>query len=826
MSRILISLLSCCLIPIFGCYPEPDELPGESRRVRADEPIRPVFERHEDGAVTWGEHRYESLESFHRSHQFQTGGMRCGSEEPAFLAEAIPSDCSFSSTTIESEYAPGLIYEIPVVFHVISQTGGQGDIPDALILSQLDVLNEDFQAIPGTLGGDGSTGPLDTGIRFVLAAEDPTGNLTTGIQRITNDAYYTDPGPGMFNDMKVALNWDTSRYFNIYTNDGSGGGTLGYATFPQTDAATAQDGVVLNHVYVGRNAPGAMPYNLGRTGTHEVGHYLGLFHTFQGGCGNLSLPYMTGDLLADTNAEDGPAFGCPMPMTSASLCPGVDFNPTENYMDYTDDACMERFTIEQANRMRCSMVNYRPELFRVLGGTVTANFTSAVTDQTITFTDTSVDSDGIIVSWSWNFGDGTTSMLQHPSHLYTTPGVYMVTLTVTDDSGESASVTMTVITEGPPRAAFDWTATGLTVDFTDTTLEAGNLASWSWNFGDGTTSNEQNPSHTYAISSTYVVNLTVMDDEGDMDSVTHFIIAGEAPTAAFTYAANGHEVMFTDTSNDSDGTLAGWRWDFGDGVTSLIKNPTHTYAGAAIYDVTLEVFDEGGLTGSVSMPVIVQDPPIADFDVSVDGVVAMFNDTSVDPSGTLIAWEWDLGDGNTTTQQNHAYIYEESGIYDVTLSVTSDTGATKSVTKSVNINQSPMADFEFVIDGSYVDFTDTSVDMDGTVVAWAWGLGDGNVSTEQNPRHVYLFGGVYTVSLTVEDDSGNTATILKELTITLESPDAGVSDAGPGNGGDGDGGGCGCEAGGQHSGQSPTAPALVVLLGVVWLMRRRLSIRI
>lgn len=315
---------------------------------------------HPDGSVTANGQHHDSVTAFHLSDQFQRGNFRCGAEEGLDLEIlrmlADPADCTFGSTTIDPEYeaATGVVYDIPVVIHVIHTTTGTGNLPLALVESQVDVLNEDFQAILGTNGENG----YNTKVNFFLATEEPDGDPSTGIYYHENDTWFFESASADPSPMKAALHWDTNRYLNIYSNNA--GGFLGFATFPQSDAGSPEDGVVILHSSLGRNNPNGGVYDLGRTATHEVGHWLGLFHTFQSGCGTASSPgcYSTGDLLCDTPAQSGQQFGCPVGQTT---CGGI-LSDIENYMNYTDDACMERFTQEQSNRMRCSFVNYRPEM--------------------------------------------------------------------------------------------------------------------------------------------------------------------------------------------------------------------------------------------------------------------------------------------------------------------------------------------------------------------------------------------------------------------------------------------------------------------------------
>jgi PKD repeat protein len=161
----------------------------------------------------------------------------------------------------------------------------------------------------------------------------------------------------------------------------------------------------------------------------------------------------------------------------------------------------------------------------------TADFTYTTTDLTVNFTDTSTDSDGTIVSWLWDFGDGNTSTVQHPTHTYAAYGTYTVTLTVTDDDDATDSISKDVTLTGPtpPNADFTYTTDCLTACFTDTSTDDGTIVSWSWNFGDGNTSTEQNPCHTYAAAGTYTVTLTVTDDDSLTDSISKSVTVVDCP---------------------------------------------------------------------------------------------------------------------------------------------------------------------------------------------------------------------------------------------------------------------------------------------------------
>ena len=298
-----------------------------------------------------GGRTFESWGDWIRSDAFR----RCGTPSEVGAPEevfGVPGDCSLANTTISPEYDPTTPIVLTVVFHVITNTAGtSGNVTDADILEQVDILNEDYLAMAGTNGANGT----DALIQFQLATVDPNGDPTTGITRSANTTWFNDGG-SYWN----TLAWDPSRYINIYTN--TAGGNLGYVPgLPQNGiVGSPLDRVVVLWSAVGRDAPIGSPYDQGRSATHEVGHYLGLYHTFDNGCGTATVPgcYTSGDRICDTNSESNPVFGCP---ASSASCSSP--NPFHNYMDYSDDLCMEEFTPEQVNRMRCTLANWRTDLF-------------------------------------------------------------------------------------------------------------------------------------------------------------------------------------------------------------------------------------------------------------------------------------------------------------------------------------------------------------------------------------------------------------------------------------------------------------------------------
>ena len=265
------------------------------------------------------------------------------------------SDCTLDITIPGPRWQPTQVLRIPIVVHVITDDDcTTGDVSDALIESQIAVLDEDFRALAATPGAQGT----DTKIEFFLATQTPDGQATTGVTRHCNATWYRDQG-----DYWTTLAWDPDRYLNLYTNTAAN--ARGYVPFlpaePAAPVGDSQDRVVINWLAFGRNGP-FPPYDRGRTATHEIGHYLGLLHPYYESCGIDEAPdcYTTGDRICDTAPAETSHKGCPIGAVSCNGAPP----PITNYMELTDDSCMTGFTAEQARRMRCTLGTYRPLLAR------------------------------------------------------------------------------------------------------------------------------------------------------------------------------------------------------------------------------------------------------------------------------------------------------------------------------------------------------------------------------------------------------------------------------------------------------------------------------
>jgi PKD repeat protein len=419
------------------------------------------------------------------------------------------------------------------------------------------------------------------------------------------------------------------------------------------------------------------------------------------------------------------------------------------------------------------------------GSPPSADFTWRCDALTCRFTDASTDADGSVTAWLWRFGDGSTSTEASPSHQYGEAGTYGVTLTVTDDAGGSDIVTNQVTVNAappandPPEADFSVSCRQRTCSFTDHSSDPdGSVAGWAWDFGDGATSTARNPSRTYATPGQYTVTLRVTDDAGAHATRTRTATAtapapepNEPPRAGFSVTCRELTCTFTDRSSDPDGSIASRQWDFGDGGSSTDRSPSHQFAEAGSYHVTLTVTDNDGATGAASNQVTPTAPPAnvpphAEFAVSCEQLTCRFTDQSADPDGTITSRVWDFGDGATSTERSPSHTYAAGGQYNVTLRVTDDHGAQDTRTHPASPtapppepNAPPHADFKVRCHKLACAFEDTSTDADGTVVAWQWSFGDGATSSERNPTHDYADRGHYDVQLTVTDDDGATSSV-------------------------------------------------------------------
>jgi len=387
--------------------------------------------------------------------------------------------------------------------------------------------------------------------------------------------------------------------------------------------------------------------------------------------------------------------------------------------------------------------------------------TNPRTGQEVQFTDTSQNGP---ISWQWNFGDGSTSTAQNPSHAFAKSGFYRISLIAANKAGSksrsrtiSVSPVASTVTSTTPAASFKYSplspVAGNAVQFTDTSTNS--PTSWQWHFGDGMISSAQNPTHPYGASGLYIVTLDANNSSGTKTASQMLTVtASSTPTASFTFSPTspvaGQAVQFTDTSM---GSPTSWQWNFGDGATSTSQSPSHIYASSGSYTVTLTATNSSGSqSANRTVTVVPALTPSFTFTPTspAAGQAVQFTDTS---TGSPTSWQWNFGDGASSTSQNPSHTFATAASYTVSLTATNSSGS-KSITRTITIVPALTASFTYSPAspgvGQAVQFTDTST---GSPTSWQWDFGDSTSSTSQNPSHAYTTAGSYLVTLTIRAGS-------------------------------------------------------------------------
>ena len=417
------------------------------------------------------------------------------------------------------------------------------------------------------------------------------------------------------------------------------------------------------------------------------------------------------------------------------------------------------------------------------------------------------DDDGAIDSWDWDFGDGAKAAGVSVAHEFAQAGSYTVKLTVRDDAGATDSYSKSVTVTLPnayPEAAFSTQCQYNVCQFngSGSSDEDGSIVAWNWKFGDGATGSGAQVSHPYGAAGSYTISLTVKDDDGASD--THSYTAtvsmpNRSPSASFTLNCT-HLDCSVDASgsSDPDGSIAAWQWAFGDGATANGAVATHTYAAPGKYTVTLTVKDNLGATASASKsanatsaepepdpdpaPTPDPDPPPApdpDNQAPQAGFITQCREdrctfnagSSVDSDGEIVSYRWSFGDGHGGEGKTLLHAYEEAGVFQVTLTVEDDQGATDSAWGYVEVvlpEPAPIAEFTVACsDRSCTLDAGSSTASAGAIASYDWAFGDGTTGTGQSVTHRYAEDGTYHVTLKVT--GGNQTSDTRSRTIEVVS---------------------------------------------------------
>ncbi|MBI2967653.1 MAG: PKD domain-containing protein [Bacteroidetes bacterium] len=390
----------------------------------------------------------------------------------------------------------------------------------------------------------------------------------------------------------------------------------------------------------------------------------------------------------------------------------------------------------------------------------------------------------------WDFGNGSTSTLANPSVIFNYPGNYSITLIVTGQSGmtDTLKVTNLIHAFGRPVAGFaipDNTGcvNGNPVQFNNNTSGA-NL--FIWDFGDGTTSSAVNPSHVYTTPGNFSITLIAITTSGcsDVKVMPGFVVIAPNPAGDFsvdTTKACDLNVPFTFTSSVTNAT--GYLWNFGDGTASAAANPVHNYLATGKYSITLTASNTNGCSKIITKQNLVSVSENITPNISVSstsGCVPLFIAAYGSPGGNF-TYSWDFGDGNTATGATPAHTYNDTGNFDLELTVTDQNGCVFSKTSAGLVHAFDNIKVNFNAD-SITGCRPLTVHFTPNIAyatSYLWDFGDGNNSTVSSPAHTYSTKGDYTVSLKVTNNSGCSSE--KEILnyIHINAPTANFSVANP-----------------------------------------------
>ena len=371
-------------------------------------------------------------------------------------------------------------------------------------------------------------------------------------------------------------------------------------------------------------------------------------------------------------------------------------------------------------------------------------------------------------SFAWSFGDGNSSANVSPFNFYAAAGDYDVQLIATTSNNCVDSMSKNIEIYAKPIAGFDAkdVCDESAVGFNNTSYNA-NITSHNWDLGDGNTSLVINPDYTYAGDGSYDVTLITVSDNGCSDTVSKTIIVHPNPVVSFTNSTecDYDSTVFTNNTSIASGTSS-YEWNFGTGDKTTTESPKYHFPQAGAYVVSLTATSDNGCERSASATIVVHPSPVAGIELAnnCEGMISVINSASTISKGDIVNYNWDLGDGTSSSLENPAHLYASDADYDVTLIVTSDQACTDTASTSITIYNKPVASFSTpdMCFGQLSEFTDASLDAQN----YTYDFGDRwGISILAEPEYTYEEPGTYDATLYVTSQFGCRDTITKSVTI-------------------------------------------------------------
>ena len=402
------------------------------------------------------------------------------------------------------------------------------------------------------------------------------------------------------------------------------------------------------------------------------------------------------------------------------------------------------------------------------------------------FLDASTIPTGQIVDRLWSFDDpgsgiSNSSTSLNPLHPFTHAGIFNVQLATTSDSGCVKTIIKPVTVFSLPVVNFSPTngCNGLAIQFTDKSTNAyGAITGWSWDFGDATpNSTAANPVHTYDTAGTYQVILVITTEAGCSKSRTKTITIRKSPAVGFTFTSSciGNTVYFTDTTHAYPwNEILNWYWNFGGGHTNSTPNPSIVFDSAGIYPVTLTITSLNGCVISVTKQDTVHAIPLVDFTYAdiCAGQPYQFHDNSTVQNDTISHWQWEFGNLGSSTLKNPTFVFPNTGSYIINLAVSTNAGCMDSTMRNAVVNAVPTAEFSFDYPYGIAPLNENFTDLSTGGASYLWTFGDSTPnSTLENPSHLFLENGIYTVTLITTNQYGCSDTTTHEIQIIPSSVD-------------------------------------------------------